>query len=72
MSNLSPSFLGFLRGVAYPLIGGAIYGLCQYLLHSPYLSVPVALVLTGWIAQIEHKYNIPVYPSSSATPTASQ
>ena len=59
--TMSASVLGFLRGVLYPVIGGALYGLCQYLLNNPYLSLPVALVVTGVIGQIEHKYNIPTY-----------
>ena len=66
---MSASLLGFLRGLIYPIIGGALFGLCQYLVSNPYISAPVALLVTGLIAQIEHKLNIPTFNNNASSTT---
>lgn len=67
---MSPAFIGFLRGAIYPVIGGALFGLCQYLAQNPYVSGAVAILVTGLIGQIEHKLNIPTFTGSNANPSS--
>lgn len=61
---MSPSVLGFLRGAIYPVIGGALFGLCQYIAQNPYISSAVAILVTGLIGQLEHKLHIPTFNSN--------
>ena len=47
---------GFLRGVVYPIIA-LLLGLgLQALLHTDWLTVSGATVLTGLVAILDHKY----------------
>ncbi len=62
---MSTAVIGFLRGAGYATLGGALFGLSQFLLANPLLAGGIAILLTGFIAQIEHKYNIPT-PTNTA------
>lgn len=64
---MSATVLGFIRGVGYSALGGALFGISNFLLAQPYLAGGIALVITGYIASLEHKYNIPTPSSSSAS-----
>lgn len=66
---MSTAILGFLRGAGYSVLGGALYGLSNFLLSQPILAGGIAIVLTGFIASIEHKYNIPTPAAPSNTTT---
>lgn len=62
---MTPAILGFLRGLVYSATGGALFGISNFLLAQPYLAGGIALLLTGFIASIEHKYNIPTPAGSN-------
>jgi hypothetical protein len=64
---MSNQVLGFFRGLLYPVIGAILYVLAQTISTSPVIAAPVALLLTGFIGYIEHKYNIPT--PVAATPS---
>lgn len=61
---MSTAILGFLRGAGYSALGGALFGLSNFLLAQPFLAGGIAIALTGFIAMLEHKFNIPT-PNST-------
>lgn len=68
---MSNQVLGFFRGLLYPLIGAILYVLSQAISTSPLIAGPIALLLTGFIGYIEHKYNLPTPTGASSTGTPS-
>ena len=66
---MTPGIIGFLRGAGYSVLGGALFGLTNFVIAQPLLSGTVAVIITGFIAAFEHKYNIPVPTNNTPTTT---
>jgi len=63
---MTNQLLGFIRGILYPIVGGIFWGISFYITHNAAISTPIAGAITGVIGMIDHKYNLPMPPTSTS------